>query len=236
MKQADNDTLPVIAGLSIGIVFIIIFSILAQNPPQNRMYGHSGATPFSWILVQDKIENIKVQTPEAVVKKGTEPEIIIKDVPLTLIAKTTEGTRPSDPPDPSLVAIDNNEITFSLYQGNKDGIDTIAVTLENNSPDDIAVFVLGIHGFIKNGIPETGATIETQTVYRPVISDPYDVAGATTTSPSWILAGDSLTAYIQFEDNLNTQRYSANACYSYDLSDRTGNSNYCMLLPPITNP
>jgi hypothetical protein len=232
MKHDDNAISPVIAGLSIGIALIIIFTILGQNPPQNRMYGHSGATPFSWILVQEQIENIKVQTPEAVVKKGTEPEIT-KDVSLTLIATTTEGTRPSDPPDPSLVAIDNNEITFSLYHGKKGSIDTVAVTLENNSPNDIAVFVLGIHGFIKNEISETGAIMEIETVYRPVISDPYDVAGATITSPSWILAGDSLTAYIRFEDNLKTQRYSANACYSYDLSDKMRNSNYCMLLPPI---
>jgi hypothetical protein len=221
-----NSGAPVAAGLAVGIAFVVTFSIFTQNPVQHKMYSHSDATPASWYFIENRIANIKEQNPEAIVKKGVASEII--SVPLALVATSSEGTGYDDVSDQIPGLKDANGISYSMYRAENGGTETIALTIENNSPDDIAVFGLGIQGFIQINIPETGVTLERGTVYRPIISDKYDVGKPPITSPYWILAGDSLTAYIQ--GDFDTERYSTSMCYSYDLSDRTGDSNYCILL------
>jgi hypothetical protein len=221
-----NSGAPVAAGLAVGIAFVVAFSVFAQNLEQHKMYGHSDATPASWYFIENRMDNIKEQNPEAIVKKGIAPEII--NTPLALVATSSEGRGHDEPGDPSPVLKDTSGISYSMYRAENGGNKTIALTIENNSPDDIAVFVFGIQGYVQITIPETGVTFEKGTVYRPVISDKYDVGKPPITSPYWILAGDSLTAYIQ--GDFDAERYSANMCYSYDLSDRTGSSNYCIPL------
>jgi hypothetical protein len=228
----SDPAIPVIAGLAVGIAFVLSFAFMADNPAHFRSYGHSGAAPASWYLIQDKISDLEVRNPEATVKKGTALEVI-KDVPIVLVAEKSDGMPAVDDPlDPTVLPYDNG-VSFSMYYENNEGVDMVAITIENISPDDIAVFALGIQGFIKVEIPETGASMEVNTVYRPVISDRYDVGRPPITSPYWIISGDSLTAYFQ-DSSLNADRYSAEVCYSYDLSDRSGGSNYCIILSEST--
>ena len=103
--------------------------------------------------------------------------------------------------------------------------DTVAVTISNNTPDDIQVHGLVLAGYIHGEVK----TIESRsTFYSAVISTHYDVAGATITSPQWVLAGDSLTAYIQ--GDLNADGYGTSACYNFGASSpQSGDpSSHCV--------
>jgi hypothetical protein len=225
----DNEgaVVPVAAGLATGVFLVIVFAVLFANsmPPAGIRFIHEGSSANNGYLYATMLNDLYLeeQTLEAIVLRGTTEEL--KDIPLTLVAIKNGIVRAGDGSYFIPEEQDDDQITLGLYYG-KDGMnESAAVTISNYTPDDIQVHALVLAGYIHGEVQ----TIESRsTVYSPVISDPYDAAGATITSPQWVLAGDSLTAYIQ--GDFNADGYGTSACYSFGASSpQSGNpSSHCV--------
>jgi hypothetical protein len=221
-----GNVVPVISGLAIGVFLVIVFAIWLANANNTSIrFIHESSSASKGYLYATMLKDLyhKEQTPEAIVIRGTIEEV--KDILLNLVAEKTGMVRAGDGSYFIPEEQDDDQITLGLYYG-KDGMnETAAVTISNYTPDDIRVHVLVLAGYIHG---EVQAIESRSTVYRPVISDPYDVAGATITSPQWVLAGDSLTAYIQ--GDFNADGYGTSACYSFGASSpQSGNpSSHCV--------
>lgn len=152
-------------------------------------------------------KHIKPANPPALIVQGKASEVL-ENLPLE---KLVESSRASNTEDPSRLIKDVSEtpVSVSLHYGNSTSpVETLAITVTNAGTKPIFVHTLGLHGFIRG---EEG--LSKVSVYRPVISDPYDVVGATTTEPQIVTPGGSLTAYIQ--DSLDADGFAGGACYSY---------------------
>lgn len=181
----------------------------------------------------DVAKTIKQQNPEAEISQGMAAEILM-DVPLEKIAGQSVASRP-DQFDPRKSLNDTGVGAELYFVGNSNGIDTVAISIKNANQKAIFITGLVVSGFVRGDFP--GSAIES--VYRPVISDPFDVVGATTTIPQLLRPGESITAYIQ--DELNAEGYGALVCYSYvappasdgEQSDvqQFEESRFCISLP-----
>lgn len=149
---------------------------------------------------------VKIQSPAAQITQGI-PSDVIPGVALEKIQQSSRATNTEDP-SKLVKASSDTPVNISMHYASVATVDTLAVTIENAGPRPIFVFGLALGGYI-HGEFDTAI----QTIYRPVITDPYDEVGATTTVPQVVPPGQSLTAYIQ--DQLDVDGLAANVCYTY---------------------
>lgn len=228
--KSDNKgtIVPVVAGLAIGVFLVTVFAIWVANASNtNIRFIHESSSASKGYLYATMLNDLyhNEQTPEAIVIRGTIEEL--KDIPLALVAEKTGMVRAGDGSYFIPEEQDDDQITLGLYHGKNGMNDTVVVTISNDTPDDIQVHGLVLTGYVHG---EVQAIQARSAVYRPVISNPYDVAGATITSPQWILAGDSLTAYIQ--GDFNADGYGTSACYGFGASSAQSgeSSNHCVII------
>jgi hypothetical protein len=186
--------------------------------------------------IKERVESYKprqLQSPPATILQD-EPKDFFDD--LVLVAQTTNGvaTIPSsDPLGGDNYSNDTNGISLRLYHGVNatSGSEIVAASLSNPAEGrTISVYQLAISGYVSIG----DGSAESMLLDRPLISDKYNAIEPTTTNPITILAGESITAYIE-GDSFDIDRYAASACYSYvdvDSSDRTNSdkelsNRYC---------
>jgi len=212
MKTNMKNNRLVIASIAIGIAALIAVTMYTTT-----VSAQSKSLPVPLTTV----DTIKAQNPAATIARG-EASSVLQGIALSKISEKSQGQR-QDIVDPDKSIRDSNNILVSLHHGKFADKDIVAVTIRNTSPKTITVEVFAISGFMHGDVP--GSAVET--VYRPVISDPYDVAGATTTTPELIPAGQSVTAYIQ--DTLNADGYGVLVSYSYDSADET--TDYAISIP-----
>jgi hypothetical protein len=221
----EGTVVPVFAGLAIGVFLVIVFAIWLANANNTSIrFIHESSSASKGYLYATMLNDLyfKEQTPEAIVIRGTTGEL---DIPLTLVSVKTGMVRAGDDSYFIPEEQDDDQITLRLYHGKNGTNDIVAVTISNNTPDDIQVHGLVLTGYIHGEVQ----TIESRSaVYSPAISTPYDVAGAAITSPQWVLAGDSLTAYIEGE--LSADGYGTSACYGFGASSppSSDSSNHCI--------
>jgi hypothetical protein len=183
-------------------------------------------------------EHIRPATPAAKIVEGKAVEVLA-NTPLKKIAEKSIASNTEGNPAPIDKNVSETPISISLYYYNETATNkqTVAVEVANKGTKPIFLHVLGLHGFIQF---EEG--ISKISMYRPIISDPYDVVGATTTTPQVITAGKSFTAYVQ--DTMVADGFDATACYTYqqppswdlpaDQEDKVPHiPSYCASLPPI---
>jgi hypothetical protein len=151
-------------------------------------------------------DNAKIRSPAAQIAQGI-PSVVIPSVALEKIQQSSTATNTEDLSKP-VKASSDTPVNISMHYASVATVDTLAVTIENAGTRPIFVFGLALGGYIHG---ESGSAI--QTIYRPVITDPYDEVGATTTVPQVVPPGQSLTAYIQ--DQLDVDGLAANVCYTY---------------------
>lgn len=186
--------------LAVGIIASLSTTTQAVNLTATDT---KGAQPDSAELNK----HVQPSNPPAKIVQGKASEVLA-NLPLE---KLTESSRASNTEDPSRLvkAISETPVLVSLnYSNSTSPTETLAITVTNNGARPIFVHTLGLHGFIRG---EEG--LSKVSVYRPVISDPYDVVGATTTEPQIVLSGGSLTAYVQ--SPLDADGFAGGACYSY---------------------
>lgn len=177
------------------------------------------------------IQHFTPQTPAATMSQGLASEVL-GDLSLSKISEHSKASRP-DPSNPQK-NFEDSGVTATLNYNKSGDLDTVAITVTNTSVETVYVYGLVISGFIHG---DFDSAIES--VYRPIISDPYDVVGATTTEPQAIPPGQSFTAYIQ--DELFADGYGGLVCYSYvkpistevdDAAETSSrDSSYCISLP-----
>lgn len=155
----------------------------------------------------EAVNTVQIRSPPAQITQGT-PSEVIPDIALQKIQQSSKATNTEDPSQ-KVKASSDTRVKVSMHYGNVKTVDTLAVTIENADTKPIFVFGLALGGYI-HGEVDTAI----QTVYRPVITDPYDEVGATTTIPQVVPPGQSLTAYMQ--DQLDVDGFGANVCYTYE--------------------
>ncbi len=203
MENNKKILMGVLAAAVASILSVAIFSY-AQLPFNTATA--SNTTEKSEL--QKKIDEIKLKTPKATISEGKTDEVL-KDH--TDLKKVKESREASNTEDPSLdrKPIAETPIVVSGFYQKGDASETVALEVENTGQKPIYIITLALTGYIQ---VEDGVQVET--VYRPIISDPYDIVGATTTEPQKITPDNAITAYI--EDVLEADEYSAVACYTYE--------------------
>ena len=174
--------------------------------------------------MQDVVKT-KAANPPANFTRG-EALNIINDLQLTKLAEVIKGTKSNPTDEHTTIQDDNGNVTLILYNATKGDGDHIAATLRNVGLSPIIVNTFHLSGYSHCSF---GVDCNAETIYRPIISGPGDVAkplidSAMTLNPSEAFSAD-------MKPDLNQDGYAASACYAYNSNDYS--TYYCITTPII---
>jgi len=201
------------AAAALGLVMFLAFGNAAEHT-------ESAVGP----TMQDVV-NSKAASPPANFTRG-EALNIINDVQLTKLTEVIKGTQ-SNPTDVHTTIQDGNgNVTLILYNAAKGDRDHIAATLRNAGLSPITVNTFHLRGYSHCSF---GVDCSAETIYRPIISGPGDVAKPVVDSAMTLKPSEAFSAAMK--PDLNQDGYAASACYAYDSNDDS--TYYCIATPLI---